>query len=223
LTRELQASEEALRESEHRMTMAADAARLGMWIWDVRSGDIWLTDKCREILAFGRDTVVTYELFVDRLHPHDRKRIESETQRVLDVETSRHTEYRVVLPDGSIRWIASHVRVERDASGRAIRMLGISIDLTQQRMAEIAAHELSGKLINAQEDERRRIARDLHDDLSQRLSLLAVELQLFNRTLVEPGGGVAEIGTRDCGTRLVPGGLTTVWSPGGVRGLRRAG
>ena len=186
LTRELQASEAALRESDRRMTMAADAARLGMWIWDLRSNDIWLTQKCREILAFAPTTVVTFDLFVDRLHPQDRKRIEAETRRALDIEAVHQTEYRIALPDGSARWIASHLRVEREPSGRPVRMLGICIDLTEQRLAEIAARELSGRLINAQEDERRRIARDLHDDLSQRLSLLSVDLHLLKRTQADP-------------------------------------
>ena len=186
LTRELQASEAALRESDRRMTIAADAARLGMWIWDLRTNDIWLTEKCQEILGFAPATVVTHDLFVGRLHPHDRKRIESETQRALDIEAVHQTEYRVALPDGSVRWIASHLRVDREASGRPVRILGICIDLTEQRMAEIAARELSGRLINAQEDERRRIARDLHDDLSQRLSLLSVDLHLLKRTQADP-------------------------------------
>jgi PAS domain S-box-containing protein len=195
LTRELQASEAALRESDHRMRMAADAARLGMWMWDLR-GDLWLTDKCRELLAFAPETFVTYDVFVDRLHPQDQERIRSETQRVLDLEAVHQTEYRVALPDGSVRWIASHLRVDRGASGRAVRMLGICIDVTEQRTAEIAARELGGRLINAQEEERRRIARDLHDDLSQRLSVLSVDLQLLDRTEAEARGGVADLASQ---------------------------
>ncbi|HEX8030745.1 MAG TPA: ATP-binding protein, partial [Vicinamibacterales bacterium] len=196
LTRELQASEAALRESDQRMTMAADAARLGLWIWDVRSGDFWVTDKCREMLALTPDTMVTYQRVIDRIHPHDRARIESETQRVLETATAHQAEYRIAVPDGTVRWIASHLRVDRDDSGRATRMRGISIDVTEQRAAEIAARELSGRLINAQEDERRRIARDLHDDLSQRLSLLSVDLHLLNRAPGGPDGAVTELASR---------------------------
>jgi PAS domain S-box-containing protein len=196
LTRELQASEAALRESDHRMTLAADAARLGMWMRDMPGGGIWLTDKCREILGFSPDTAVTYELFVSRLHPLDRKRVESETQRALDIETAHQTEYRVALPGGIVRWIASHLRVDRDGAGRAVRMLGICIDVTDQRRAEIAARELRGRLIHAQEDERRRLARDLHDDLSQRLSLLSVDLHLLERASRGPGNDLAEVASR---------------------------
>ena len=66
-----------------------------------------------------------------------------------------------------------------------IRMLGVCLDVSERREAESAARELSGRLINAQEDERRRIARDLHDDLTQRLAILSVEMELLGRG--EPG------------------------------------
>jgi len=68
--------------------------------------------------------------------------------------------------------------------------------VTEQRTSELAARELSGRLINAQEDERRRIARDLHDDLSQRLSLLSIDLQLLNRPRGQQRGAVAELASQ---------------------------
>jgi PAS domain S-box-containing protein len=195
LARELQASEAALRESDHRMSLAADAARLGMWVWDVKTGEVWLTDKCREILAFAPDTILTHEMLVDRLYPHDR-RVASGIDGVLDIERVQRTDDRIVMPDGTVRWIASHLRVDRDASRRPMRLLGICIDVTEQRQAEQAARELSGRLINAQEDERRRIARDLHDDLSQRLAILSIDLQLWERTQAESRGGLAELASQ---------------------------
>jgi len=72
LNLQLQASEAALREGAERMALAADAARLGMWIWDVPADDVWLSDKSREILAFPPGTVVTYDLFMGRLHPDEQ-------------------------------------------------------------------------------------------------------------------------------------------------------
>jgi signal transduction histidine kinase len=190
LARELQVSEAALRESDRRMTMAADAARLGMWIWDLGSREVWLSTKCREMFAFAPDEPVTYESFVTRLHPDDRGRIETELQRALEVQDAHRTDYRLVLPNRTMRWIAAQMRIDRDEQRAAIRMLGICIDVTEHRNAEIAARELSGRLISAQEDERRRIARDLHDDLSQRLSVLSVDLELFARTQTERRGVV---------------------------------
>jgi PAS domain S-box-containing protein len=182
LARELQASEAALRESERRMTMATDAARLGMWIWDIRSGQVWMTDHCRGLLGFPPDAVVDNDAFLHRLHPDDRATQEVLIRRAIESSAPFRTEYRVVLPDGSLRWIGAHGRSDVDETGHAIRTLGICIDISEQRNAEEAARELGGRLINAQEDERRRIARDLHDDLNQRLALLSVEMELLGRS-----------------------------------------
>lgn len=199
LARDLQKSEAALHESNHRMTMAADAARLGMWIWDLQGGpddELWLTPKCREILGFAPDAQVSYEQFLEQLHPDDRERVEAETRRVVDTASSHEMEYRIAVAGGALRWVAAHMRVDRNRSGQAVRLLGICIDVTEQRTTELAARELSGKLINAQEDERRRIARDLHDDLSQRLSVLSVDLHLLSRGQPERHTTMSELASR---------------------------
>ena len=181
LSEELTVSEAALRDSENRMSIAAEAARLGMWIWELRSGAIWMTSQCRKILDMPGDGDVTYALFAARLHPDDRARVEAELRRAVDTGAAQQTDYRVVHADGSTHWITAHVGIDVDEAGRPYRLRGVAIDVSEQRNAERTAHELSGRLINAQEDERRRIARDLHDDFNQRLSLLSVELELLGR------------------------------------------
>lgn len=180
LARDLQASEASLRDSEHRMTVAADAARLGLWMRDLPGEQLWMTDKCRELFGFPAGTRIEYRAFAERIHPDDFARREAAIRRAIDAGTTYSTEYRVVLPGGTQRWISSQGQVEV-VDGHPGRMLGVCIDITEQRNAELAARDLGGRLINAQEDERRRIARDLHDDLTQRLALLSVELDLLSR------------------------------------------
>jgi PAS domain S-box-containing protein len=186
LTRQLQDSEAALRASEERMTLAADAARVGMWIGDLAGKHIWVTDKCRELFGLQSKGEVTYEDFVQRIHPEDRAARARAIEQAAKTGSAYTAEYRVLLPDGAVRWIVSRGRVEGSDSSQPIRMLGVCLDVSERREAESAARELSGRLIHAQEDERRRIARDLHDDLTQRLAILSVELELLGR--VEPGG-----------------------------------
>jgi signal transduction histidine kinase len=181
LTGELQRSHAALRDSEQRISMAAEAARLGIWIRDLATDAVWLTSQCRELFAFPAHATVTYRMFLDRLEAEDRRRVEREDRLAVRDGALHQSEGRLPQPDGSVRWVVMHRRVDLDPSGRPFRMLGIAVDVTEQRRAEFAARELSGRLINAQEDERRRIARDLHDDFSQRLSLLSVELALLSR------------------------------------------
>jgi signal transduction histidine kinase len=99
-----------------------------------------------------------------------------------------------MLPDGATRWISSLGRVERDATGRPVRIRGTSREVTVQKRAELAVRNLSGRLLSAQEEERRRIARELHDNLGQQVSLLAIEIEQVAMTSV--AGSLRQIGAR---------------------------
>ncbi len=168
-----------LRESEQRMALATEAANLGIWIRVLPRNEIWASDKWRELLGFTKSERLDLDCFLRRMHPDDRDR----TRRVFEnAEDTGHYEgeYRVILPNGQIRWIASRGRVEF-SEGRPVQMRGVSLDITARRQAEEAAKSLSGRLIHAQEAERIRLARELHDDLNQSLALLAVELDMFGQ------------------------------------------
>jgi signal transduction histidine kinase len=120
--------------------------------------------------------------FLQRLHPEDREAVSKSFAKALAGGGSYETEYRVVLPDGQMRWIASRGNVEFDATGKPVLMRGVVLDNTARKVAEEAAHDLSGRMIQAQEEEQMRLARDLHDDLSQSLALLSIELEMFGQS-----------------------------------------
>jgi len=173
-------SQSELRTSQERITMAAEAAQLGMWLWDAPHNRFWLSEKCRELFGFPVDGDVTHEAFLQRIHPDDRADAENAVRRVHQEMVPYHSEYRLLLPDGTLRYAASG-RMDFDSTNKPLRMLGICIDVSERRKAEHDAREVSSKLITAQEDERKRIARDLHDDLNQRLALLSVEMELLGQ------------------------------------------
>jgi signal transduction histidine kinase len=83
----------------------------------------------------------------------------------------------VVWSDGSVHWIAGRAQVFMNESGEPSRMLGVNMDITERKQAEEALSSMTRKLVEAQEQERARIARELHDDINQRLALLAVDLE----------------------------------------------
>ncbi len=168
-----------LNESEQRMAMATEAANLGMWSHALPRNEIWGSDKWCELFGFTKSERLDLDCFLQRLHPDDRDRVR---QVFAIAEDTGHyeSEYRAMLPNGQIRWIASRGRVEF-SKGRPVLIRGASLDITARRQAEEAAQSLSGRLIHAQEAERARLARELHDDLSQSLALLAVELDMFGR------------------------------------------
>jgi len=154
---------------------------LGMWVWDVPANAMWASEKCHELFALPKNGQLTYQAFLQRVHPEDRLEAERATRLAIARKAPYRAEYRLLLPDQTQRWVSASGRVDFDSAGNPLRMLGICIDISEQRRAEEAARELSGRLIHAQEDERRRIARDLHDDLNQQLALLSVEMELLGR------------------------------------------
>jgi len=172
-------AERSLREGEERMSLAADAGRLGMWVWDPHSSQFWVTDKWKELHGCITTEDIQYETWIARIHPEDRQALENALSNALKKQSGFHMEHRIVLPDGTIRWMSKSGRVERVSDGAPARLLGISIDITERKENEAAARVVGGKLITAQEDERKRIARDLHDDLSQRLAMLSFEMHLL--------------------------------------------
>ena len=178
-------AEANLRIIQERMELAADAAHLGMWVWDIPRNSTWISDECRELFAFRKNGELTYETFLQRVHPEDREAVEQATRLAMARRAPYHAEYRVLLPDQRVRWITASGRVDFDSAGKPLRLLGICIDTSEQRRAEEAVREARGRLVHAQEDERRRIARDLHDDVNQQLALLLIEMELSRRGRLE--------------------------------------
>lgn len=174
-------AERNLRENEQRMTLAADAAHLGMWVWEKPERHMWTSPKWKTIHGYGPDEIIRFDALLDRIHPEDRDVVQRVVNDAFNKQSSFFVQHRVILPGGDVRWISKSGRVEQRANNGSLRLLGISIDVTDRREAEEAVREVSGKLITAQEDERRRIARELHDDLNQRLALLSVEADLLGR------------------------------------------
>jgi PAS domain S-box-containing protein len=128
-----------LSESEQRMSLAAEAANLGMWVWDSVRDEVWITETGRALFGFAPGQRLNYEAFVQRVHPEDRTGRDAALRQTLDTQAPYTLEYRVVLPDGTQRWIASRGRRMDTKEGRAIRLLGVLIDITAQKQAEFQA------------------------------------------------------------------------------------
>jgi len=195
-------AEEALIASEQRVSLAADAASLRCWEYDIQSDQLWATQTDRNMLGWWPSRPLTFEQFTERVHPDDRESVRRAVQRSREDRSDYEAEYRLVVPGGGTRWVAARGRREFDRDGKPLRMRGVTIDITKRRQAEEAARELSGRLINAQEEERSRLARELHDDVTQRLALLAIDAGRGERNLPSAAGGTAMRAMRESLIRL---------------------
>jgi PAS domain S-box-containing protein len=134
-------AERSLRESEQRMSLAADAANLGIWIRDFVGDKIWATEKWRELFGFEKSERLDMHCFLQRLHPADREPVRHLLASALLDKAGYEAEYRIVLPDGRIRWISARGRTEFDAERKPVLVRGISLDITQRKLAEEALQE----------------------------------------------------------------------------------
>lgn len=156
-------SERVLLESEERLSLATEAAGLGVWMWDLSRNEVWASENWRRMFGFAPEERIQYETTIQRIHPQDRETVDRAVQCAIENQTSIVTEYRVVLPDGAERWIAARGRLCSRSADAQARMLGIALDVTERKRAEQALQErlrfeqllsdLSAKFINQPPDQ----------------------------------------------------------------------
>jgi PAS domain S-box-containing protein len=134
----LKRAEAALRESGQHMGLAASAAELAMWTWDILRDQIWTTDKGNALFGFAKSDKINFDRFLDALHPEDRETVRRAVAKAMNGDGEYESAYRVVLSDGQVRWIAGRGRVEF-GDGKPLRMRGVSLDITERRQAELEA------------------------------------------------------------------------------------
>src|SRR5215472_3922960 len=138
---ELVNKDQALRESEERMRVAAEAVNLGIWEWDLTKDEIWATNARRALLGLPASGTIALEDFISRLHPDDRDRVRRTMDDAIHSGEDFDSEYRLILPDGIVRWMSTRGSVHFDDSRKPARLLGISIDITERKQAELDAQQ----------------------------------------------------------------------------------
>ncbi len=182
-------AEEALRKTERVLIEAETLGQTGSWEQDLVTGQIFNSEANRR-LFFGDDASkgARLEDYADVVHPDDRAWVMDRRGQLLAGTGSGDIEYRIVWPDGSVHWVFGRATVVRDESGRPLRVYGTNADITERKHAEDELarrtqqlEALSRRLIEAQEAERRAVARELHDDFGQVLTALRLNLQRTGR------------------------------------------
>jgi len=147
-TTERKKAEEALRESETRLSMALQTSGAGMWDWKVTDGEIVWSSRLYDL--FGVDPVKTpasFETWNSVLHPDDKEAANARIADALEGHTSLDSEYRIIRPDGELLWINALGHGVYDSEGRAVRMYGICIDITKRHHNEETLRQREQQLL----------------------------------------------------------------------------
>jgi PAS domain S-box-containing protein len=144
-------AENKMAENEERLRLALDAGRIGVWEWDIPRDVISWSDRVYEIHGVNKKNfVLNFVNYSKRIYPEDRESTEKSIQDALSGRKAYNTSFRIIWDDGSLRWVATRAVVLRDDSGKPLRMLGATMDITEEKKLEqdkndfvsIATHEL---------------------------------------------------------------------------------
>jgi len=182
-------TEQALREQRTLLAEAQKVAGLGSWEWDPDTGRVsWSSELYRILGVLPQDLPPSFENYLERVHPEDRQQSGAMVARALMDSRGFSMLERIVRPGGEVRYLRSQGEVVRNERGKPIKILVACVDITEQRHSEAALrqaaqdlHGLTRRLVQAEEAERRRLARELHDRVGQSLSALNINLDIVSR------------------------------------------
>ena len=196
-------AEIALREGAQRYALASAAGAVGVWDWNFETNQLYIDTGLKSLLGFEDAEISTNpEDWGGRVHPLDLPIAAARIKACLDGDSDVYDiEHRMLHKDGSVRWFLSRGSAIRAEDRTVRRIVGTKVDITELKRAEQAIREneaklrasneeiqyLAGSLISAQDAERARIARDLHDDVSQQLAVLSIALGGLKRRLRAAG------------------------------------
>ncbi len=177
--------EKKLREKEERLAMALEAANDGIWDWDVPSGKVYFSPRWSAMLGYRPEEIAPYYVsWENLLHPEDRAQVLGSLNRHLEgLSPVYEAEVRMKAKSGAWVWILTRGKiVERDADGKPVRLVGTHTDVTERKRAEENARLLARQLLNATEEERKRLARDLHDEFGQILTAIQLGMETLKNS-----------------------------------------
>jgi PAS domain S-box-containing protein len=226
-------TEEALHESEKRFHLMAETAPVMVWMSGFEMGRTYFNKRWLEFTGRTLEEE-TGTGWTEGLHPDDARKYLDRYAEAFDAREEFRVECRLRRSDGEYRWLLDSGTPRLDREGRFNGYIGSCIDITEEKLTRESLRNLSAHLIAAHEEERHRIAMELHDDLNQKVALLAVDLELlgqrppespeaFRRQLGELAERIREISSdvHDLSHKLHPAKLEQLGLAATVRGFCR--
>ena len=139
-----------LTRSEEQVRVALEAGSLGAWEWDIPAGKVTWSTTLERIHGLAPGSFGgTFEDYQHDIHPEDRQRVIETISRAVEERTEHHVVYRIVRPDGEVRWLEAHGRLLCDPSGVPQRLIGVCVDVTERRRSEEQLQQLVTALKDA--------------------------------------------------------------------------
>jgi PAS domain S-box-containing protein len=134
-----------LQASEARISLAANAAGLRHWEWDMVRDELWATDRTKARTGAARPEPRRFDHFLQSLHPDDREPVSHAVAKSMNGDGEFESEYRILLPAGATRWVVARGQVEFNGAGKPVRMRGVSLDITRRKEAEEVLRETEAR------------------------------------------------------------------------------
>jgi len=206
-------TEKALRESQERYELAVKGSCAGLWDWNIKTSELYWSPRVKEIMGIkDMHFVPNFNVFEKRIHPEDHTRTMGLLNRHLSERVPYDIEYRLRHDKGHYIWVIARGQAIWDDDGKPTRMAGSVYDITTRKIAEHklkASHQqmrmLWAKIQTIQEQERKRIAREIHDQFGQLLTSFKIDLHWLSDHLPTTETAVVEVANRlkdDCDNML---------------------
>lgn len=192
-------AEQALRENEERLRLVLKSTNQGAYDYDLRSGNIVVDESYALMLGYDPDYFIeTAEAWQERLHPDDREEVVTAFSDYLDGRIPEYNiEFRMRKRDGEYMWILSMGKITSfSGDGHPARFIGTHLDINQRKTMQLALEESEREIlismIRGEDNERKRIAREMHDGLGQNLTAVSLNLNSIKEKVEQLGGNVSE-------------------------------
>ncbi|MEC4747049.1 ATP-binding protein [Methylomicrobium sp. Wu6] len=191
---QLQASEAELRISKQRMHLAASAADLRLWEWDIVRDEIWSTEITPTLYGTAESEKISFDNFLSGLYEEDRQRVRLAVEKSMTGSGNFESEYRIKMPDGRLHWFNSRGRIEFGDRSQPLRMLGVTMDITRRKQAELEVQLQRNELTHlSRVTLLGELSGSLAHELNQPLTAILSNAQAAQRFLARGKADLAEV------------------------------